>query len=501
MKLSPLSPVYRTLQRASGLVFTAIVIAQTDMLRTFGGPLLVYALGGLAVAAILGYELLYFQRFSYEFTADTFDIRSGVFGRRERELPYRRIQNVDISENIVQRILGIAAVGLETAGGSSTEGSIRFVSATAARRLQSEIQRRKRGGGDPEETGPEPETKLFELSTSELGLVGALSFDLRVLGILTFVGPGSVPILSGYLEAPMAFVGAIGALLVGALLFAAWLLGIAVAVVNYYGFKLTRAEDELRYERGLFRRFTGSIPDAKIQTVTIEENPLKRAFGYATLKIETAGYSPGRDSSRSSLVAIPIADVDRVEAVADRIEPVDDVVFDRPPKRVRRRYAVRYLIGLGVIVGLAGGATVYFGLDAPWYAAVTPALLIPPAAHLKWRQRGVWIGPDHVVTRNGFWRRSTKIVPYYRIQAIIDTRTIFQRRWNLATVSIDTAGSLSIIGHGAAAVDIDAGTADEFRSALNDRLQSELTRRRELVEPGPLSALQGFDRTVNDPSD
>lgn len=477
MKLSPVSPVYRTVQRASGLVVTAVLVAQTAVARFVGGPKVVYALGILAVAGVLGYELLYYRRFAYEFTEDTLDIRSGVLSRRERELPYGRIQNVDISENIVQRALGIAAVGLETAGGSTTEGTIRFVSAAEARRLQSEIQRRT-GRERSETVPPESSTELFVLSPRELALAGALSFDLRVLGVVTFVGPGSVPLLSSYLETPMGLVGMIGGLLVAGLALSAWLLGIAVAVVNYHGFRLFRSDDDLRYERGLIRRFSGSIPEEKVQSVTIEDNPLKRTFGYATLKVETAGYAPGQGSARSSLVAIPIAKRDRVRAVAEQIEAAGEAAFDRPPKRVRRRYIARYIIAVGLVTGAGFTAAVFLGVDAPWYAIASIGILIPPAAHLKWRHRGVWVSTDHIVTRNGFWTRSTKIVPYYRIQAVIDTRSVFQRRWDLATVRIDTAGTLSITGHGAAAVDIETTDAERLSQLLDDRLQQAVGGRR-----------------------
>jgi len=67
-----------------------------------------------------------------------------------------------------------------------------------------------------------------------------------------------------------------------------------VAFSNYYGFRLSRAGDELRYERGLFRRYSGSIPTEKVQALRIADNPAKRALGYASLSIETAGYAPGQ---------------------------------------------------------------------------------------------------------------------------------------------------------------------------------------------------------------
>jgi putative membrane protein len=104
---------------------------------------------------------------------------------------------------------------------------------------------------------------------------------------------------------------------------------------------------------------------------------------------------------------------------------------------------------------------------------------VPVAAHLKWRHRGHWLGPDHVVTRNGVLRRETKVVPYDRIQTVIDTRSPFQRRWHLATITADTAGSLSIVNQDAAAVDVDGETADDLRAELAERTRVAVARRRE----------------------
>jgi putative membrane protein len=70
------------------------------------------------------------------------------------------------------------------------------------------------------------------------------------------------------------------------------------------------------------------------------------------------------------------------------------------------------------------------------------------------------------------------VVSYDRIQTVIDTRTLFQRRWNLATVTIDTAGSLSLTGGDAAAVDVDDAVADELRAELDERLRAALAARR-----------------------
>ncbi|MFO7833328.1 MAG: PH domain-containing protein, partial [Halohasta sp.] len=328
----------------------------------------------------------------------------------------------------------------------------------------------------------EEEEVLFEIAPSELALAGILSFDPRVPGAILALSTGSVPFVSPLIPIdapPLVLVGLL-ALLVAAGVVLAWVVGAVSAVVNYWGFRLTRSAEELRYERGLLQRYSGTIPFDKIQAITITDNPLKRRAGYATLVVETAGYAPGQSNGRGSEAAVPIAGRGRVDRLADEIEACETGRFERPPKRIRRRYLVRYLLGLGVIAGLLyGGAALFASPDAvPWPLLAIAALSTPLAAHYKWVHRGYRLGEDHLITRNGFWSRETKRVAYYRIQTVIDTRTIFQRRWSVATVTADTAGSLSILGTDAAAVDIDQRDADRLRAELTDRLRTALAERR-----------------------
>ncbi|WP_049984892.1 PH domain-containing protein [Halobellus rufus] len=484
--LSPLSVPYRAFQRGGGiLVFLAFALGGGVSIPGVGpaGPLVLVGLGGLAVLALVGYEVAYVRRFSYELGGDTLDIDSGVLSRRSREIPLRRIQNVDISRNVVQRLLGIALVSFETAGGGETEAQLKYVTFEEAKRLQRELARLKRAvdaeaaegeAGERAATAEPESTELFALDRSELAILGALSIDLRVPGILfLLVSTVGSTVISSYLDAlpGVALAGVAGALVFG-LALVSWAVGAAASIIEYYDFRLVRSGDELQYERGLLQRYDGSIPFDKIQTLTIADNPLKRHFGYATLYIETAGYAPGGSGSgsRGSEAAIPLAKREHVLELVEQLEPVGTVDLERPPRVARRRYLVRYLLVVGVLTGISYGAGTLFALPfPPWI----PLLLAPLAvlfAHATWRNRGHWLGDHHVVTRNGVLRRETKIVPYYRIQTVIDSRNVFQRRLGLATVAIDTAGSLSLGGQDAAAVDVASARADELRAELEARL-------------------------------
>ncbi|MEY7849915.1 PH domain-containing protein [Natrarchaeobius sp. A-rgal3] len=102
----------------------------------------VFVIVPLGLTVGVSYALAYYYRFEYGITPDTFDVRSGVLSRRSREIPYGRIQNVDVARGVLQRLLGLAVVSIETAGGGNTEATLRFVSESEANRLQHQIRRR-----------------------------------------------------------------------------------------------------------------------------------------------------------------------------------------------------------------------------------------------------------------------------------------------------------------------------------------------------------------------
>ncbi|MDZ7850914.1 MAG: PH domain-containing protein [Halodesulfurarchaeum sp.] len=324
---------------------------------------------GLVLAVLfglgaIGYEVLRYRLFTYELTDATLNIESGVLFRREREIPLGRIQNVDMTRSIVQRALDITAVGIETAGGSSTEASLQFVSVSEAKRLQEGIRTRKRqleGASDEREqidesaTGksvePSEAEVIFELDDESLVLYSLLSFDPRVASVLFVVVPFGAPFFSEYVDglAPTLLV-LFGLLAVLAAALGVWLLSAFARFVGYYGFTLVRVGEELRYERGLLQRYDGSIPEGKIQTVVVEENLLMRYFEYASLSIETAGYGPGSASGSES--AVPLAKRADLLELARDVEHFGELAFDRPAPAAKRRYTFRYAIAVTVVLGI-----------------------------------------------------------------------------------------------------------------------------------------------------
>ena len=513
----------------------------------FGFPwFAVPALAMLGAVTFSGYALARYLRFQYELDGDTLTVESGVFARQSRQIPLGRVQNLDVEQNILNRLLGLAIVRFETAGGSATEATLDAVDESEVKRLRNYVRTHDRdaaaeSGAEPADavsetatrgrsahadlpgvTGPSPAhtgdaqaptdpgepvsasdtegsdqpdgSLLFAFDQRELltyALVSVrpaapvltlaslpLGMDL-VFAVLRFNATLSGASLSGPVvrwlasSPPTSRLAAFAALSIAQFLLLALVVSVALTVIEYYGFKLTQADDDLRYERGLLRRYSGNIPLEKVQTVTIRENVLMRQFGYATLAVETAGYSGGNQQSTQG-VAAPLAPREEVYELARDIEPFGDLEFDRSPKRARRRYLARFSLAAAGLTAVAYALDTLLLETGYWWLAALLFLVVAPAAHLRWRHRGFDLGESVLATRSGFWRRTTRIVPYYRLQTVFVTRSPFQRRRDLATVGADTASSSSLLGGVARVYDIDEDTAAELRDTLRERLTAHL---------------------------
>src|SRR5689334_2424417 len=149
-----------------------------------GSPLLglVLGLAGVGVALTVGYQRWRHTR--YWVRTGALHLRQGVFTPDETSIPLGRIQAIDSAQGPIQRLFGVQALHVQTAGGGS-EGEIvlRAVDAAEASRLRSVV-----GLPDPgPETGP-----AWRLSGGSL-LVAALTAPqlgviLPVLGAAAAAG-------------------------------------------------------------------------------------------------------------------------------------------------------------------------------------------------------------------------------------------------------------------------------------------------------------------------
>ena len=122
---------------------------------------------------------LRFRTLRFQFDEDGISISQGALFRKEVNLTYRRIQDIHVTQNILQRWMGLATIEIQTASGSaSAEATIEGVLKADA--LRDFLYSRMRGArGDSEAaiaSEPEPE------GAAVLGLLTEIRDQIRELG-------------------------------------------------------------------------------------------------------------------------------------------------------------------------------------------------------------------------------------------------------------------------------------------------------------------------------
>ena len=78
------------------------------------------------VPVVVG-SLIRYWNYLYRLEGDELIVRDGLVTRNERHVPYARIQNIDLVQNPLHRMLGVAEVRVETAGGEKPEVVMRVL--------------------------------------------------------------------------------------------------------------------------------------------------------------------------------------------------------------------------------------------------------------------------------------------------------------------------------------------------------------------------------------
>ncbi|OWR32649.1 hypothetical protein CDO73_03350 [Saccharibacillus sp. O23] len=119
-RMSPLYIVFAMLRMLRTLVPVAVLFAVQFIAgnRAPGFALWILGVGVLLVVLTGLVEILGWKKFTYEEEGDRITIRKGLIQRSEKIIYYSRIHSVSQEQPLIQRILGVVQLKIETPGGS-----------------------------------------------------------------------------------------------------------------------------------------------------------------------------------------------------------------------------------------------------------------------------------------------------------------------------------------------------------------------------------------------
>lgn len=506
-RLHPASPV-----AASAAAGRQVLIIAVFVMIGSGHALLLGSLALVLAAAIVGIGYLGWYRFSYGIADGVLRVDQGILTRNRREVPLGRIQQVGVERRLIHRLLGLAVIKVDTAGGGG-EGAEIVLNAVGdgdAAALRALLLSRRREADTAQVPGPFPGPDLgrtapdrssagqhlpppppptpapelvVHLTTRQLVIAGVTGRHLGA--VLVFVG--AVYGLLGYLptrtvnstaETTWAWIigSAVLVIVVAVVVAATWVIAAAVAsVVQDHDYTLVRDGADLHMRRGLLQQREATVALHRVQAVRISANVLRRRLGLVAVQIQSGGggSQAGGQVSKLTIPIVSIADLERILALVSPGAPADPALTGNP-RATRTRWRFRATVPVVVVVGGAAlittNAVFLVGL-----VGVVPALIW---ADRYYRSLGHTVTATHVVSRWGAVFRHTAVMPVAKVQGSHLSSSPFQRRVGLATLRIAVAGDRTGVPVADAAVERLETVRHGLLASRASRIDEQATRRR-----------------------
>jgi putative membrane protein len=427
------------------------VIKDFDKISRFGVQYIYLGIGAILLFLLVRAYLVY-KNFQFKIENEHFILKQGILKKTFTSVPFHRIQNINFKQNIIQQVISVFEVNLETAGSKDTEIAIKALSLEKAAALKQiitenvhlenkEILKKER----------KPLVKigvkeLFKVSLTENHLQNLFLFLAIVLGFFQQIEQvtdslGRRESLDGFIEESTSalstsFVFVLILLVV--LIITAFVSSFMRIFFVHFNLTAYLTEDAFEISQGLFTKKSILLKKQKVQTITVSTNPLKRLIGISFITFKQA-VSGKLNQKKDKLIRIVGCTVNQVEAIKGSLfdtSSMENIEKKYPDNYFRRRIFIFSFLFL--IISYAFLFLIFDKVEI-FYSVI---IVIPVVVFLIFKQlkkRFYIITDSMLLVGKGLLETHLTYLELFKVQNVKINQTIFQKRSNVADIILQTA--------------------------------------------------------------
>lgn len=412
----------------------------------------------------------------------------GIFSKKTTIIPKKSFKSMDISQNLIERILGYKIVKIESPSREVGEEDIKMsLSDEDIAMLKSfafgtnkELNNEIIEGFDLEENilrksflDSEAENlkedydgtlnnrkninksekayinnckkvniKEKKISNKDLILYGFTSFNLFIATILIFNAWGKIEnfinseyvdsVINGYIANEASKIGIIFAI-VG--LFVALIILKAIATVyyfvKYYNFTLSKEGENIKIKYGFFSTKEFSFKENSIKLIKLKSNPLRQLLKRYEINVVIKGYS---GEGKEQIIMYPIGNTKEVQNIIREFIPKWSIEGEGEGIRHGKIFMILKPVLIMFIIYLVA----YLILKIKWVWLINIiSLIIIPSSILKGRNINLKVEENKVRAVTGGFFRTIHILKGKDIQAVGFNTNPIQEKNNIGKIVID----------------------------------------------------------------
>lgn len=401
----------------------------------------------------LSYSILYYLRFIFfiDREREEFVLQKGVFRSETLSVPFDKIQQVNFKRNLVQRLIGVYSIIINTAGSKEKEVEIKALSKVKAEELAELLMSytKRKVKVDQRITEDEKEQATidwqYSLNVLQLLKLGLSSNYLRgLLLLLTFyLTLKDQFFLEELFPAEMVMINnpayTITPWIILLLLIAVVTITVADTFVKYFNLHLKKSNLGLQVEMGLRKNKKVNLKAKRIQSIEISSNPIQRRLDLNKLKISLASSA---DDPDKSVITIPGLSQKFISMIKDYIynTKIKQIFSIVPNRMLMFRKISRGLFPLLLLPFLMWFYNLDFRLE--WIISGLAGYIVILAGYqfLFFRSLRLSVSEGFIIKYSGVWRRKHQYLEMWKLQSVSILQPLWYEKRGLVDLIFHSAG-------------------------------------------------------------
>lgn len=411
--------------------------------------------GVVLIIAIISYLQYLFFTFHIDEENGEFVIQKGVLNKTRITIQLHKIQQVNINQSLIQRIVGVHKLEIDTAGSDKKEASISAISHELATILKERLINHSQQ--ETSDFTDENRENIIPISFIKIGLLSLIkigytsnyikSFALIFVFFTTIIENlqqlntevidedkvtnylDTLPIIYSFLLVVGFFIGLI------------LVVNLVRTILKYFDFTIQKSKQAIILSYGLLSTKNTLLNPNKVQKIKVTQNYFQKKLDVTIIGIHQA-YSDVQKVKEKDQIEVPGCTENERDAILKLL------LGQLPQKGTMyipnwRKLAVNSFIFLllPIVITFLLNQITEFVTWKEWilYTSLFTIFtsIILWYSFINYR---LFVSNEFVIKQNGAWDIDTTIIEPYKIQAIETQQFFWQKATNIGSVTLSTAG-------------------------------------------------------------
>ena len=419
-------------------------------------------LGLLFFIVVVG-TISYLKYLNFTFFLDDkngeFIVNEGVFNKTKTTIQLNKIQQVNINQSFIQKIIGVYELAVDTAGSQKKEGAIQAISHELALELKARLMdNEKKFNVDQQDNiiptiensilKENPFIKISFLSLIKVGITSNYGRSIALLLLFfstmyeNFIRLGNENIiddekLGNYVDQNLVLNSVL--IFIIFLFLIVLIVNLVRIIFKYFDYKIVRQKGSLLLSYGLLNTKNTIVKPEKVQITFVTRNYFQKKLGILELKIKQA--TSGEKEERKSAIEIPgCSEKERDEVLKLLFGKIPEKGAVLKPNFRKLGFGLMLSIVVPLALFLYLGKYVFPQILEYSYFVVIYIIIMGLVQFFKFKNNKFFINENFIIKQGGAWDITNEIIEPSKIQAISTSQLFWHKSLDIGNITLHTAG-------------------------------------------------------------